>query len=297
MASSGVGEGEQLASIWKLSGLTPRQLATRVLRGIKEDDLFGRAAELAFNVLLAFFPILVVILALFGLVASRTSQLESSLLSHFSNFLPSAAFQPLSALTIGLARNATRRKLTFDLVLALWFGSIGINSMISTLHAAYRVRESRSWLKIRFISLGLTLAIPILLLTSLFIVLVGGDVVDWVGATLNLRSIVVILWKGLQSAAAVLFVVLSFSIIYYCGPSLGKRHWHWFTPGSMVGTFLWLAASMGFRGYLHFFNTYTATYGSFGAVMILLIWLYVTGLAFLIGGEINAEIERASTSK
>lgn len=131
----------------------------------------------------------------------------------------------------------------------------------------------------------------------MFILIVGGNVVDWVGVQLHLKATVVIVWKGLQGAAAVLFVILCFSIIYYCGPSLGKHHLAWGIPGSMFGALLWVTASMGFRVYLNFFNTYTSAYGSFGAVMILLIWLYVTALAFLVGGEINAEIERASTPK
>ena len=87
--------------------------------------------------------------------------------------------------------------------------------------------------------------------------------------------------------------VISFSSIYYFGPDWSERYWHWITPGSLFGVLLWLAASACFRGYLHFFNTYDAIYGSLGAVAVLLIWLYVAGLAFLIGGEINAEIERA----
>ena len=261
------------------------------------DQVETRTSEVAFNFLLALCPILLLILALFGLFSSRSSQLQSSLMSHFLHLIPPAAFEPLSKLTIGLAKNATPGKLTFDMALALWFGSGGISSMISTLNAAYRVRESRSWFRIRLIALGLTVAISILLLTALFILIVGGNVVDWVGVQLHLRSTIVIVWEGLQGVAAVLFVILCFSMIYYCRPSLGKRHWSWGTPGSMFGALLWVAASVGFRLYLHFFNTYTSTYGSFGAVMILLVWLYATALAFLIGGEINAEIERASTPK
>jgi membrane protein len=293
MVSSAESRGRQFASIWKLGGLTVWQLTRNVLHGINEDDLLGRSAELAFNFLLALFPILLLILALFGLFASRSAQLQSSLLSHFSYFLPPAAFVPLSRITIGLAGNATRGKLTFDMVLALWFGSVGISSMMSTLNAAYRVRESRSWFRIRLIALGLTVAISILLFIALFLLIVGENVVAWVGVQVHLRSTFVVLWKGLQSAAAVLFVILLFSIIYNWRPSWGERHWRWVTPGSTFGAILWVAASVGFRVYLHFFNTYTSTYGSFGAVMILLIWLYVTALAFLIGGEINAEIERA----
>jgi membrane protein len=88
-----------------------------------------------------------------------------------------------------------------------------------------------------------------------------------------------------------LAMFLSFSIIYYFGPDLEQRKWYWVTPGSAIGVVLWLVASVGFRVYLHFFNTYTATYGSLGAVIILMLWLYITGFAILIGGELNWVIE------
>lgn len=294
MAPSGLSTGKQFESIKKLGGLTFWQLTRKVVQGIGDDDLFGRASELAFNFLLALFPLLLLMLTLFGLFASRSSELQSSLLSYFAHFLPPSAFQLLKAITIEMAENATSGKITFGIVLTLWFASGGMSSMISTLDAVYRVRESRSWLRGRVIALGLTIAISVLLLTSLFIVLVGGHFSDWIGAKLHLTSVIVNAWKALQWVAVILFLNLSFSLIYYCGPSLDQRRWRWITPGSLFGGFLWLAASAGLRIYLHFFNTYAATYGSLGAMMILLIWLYVTGLAFLIGGEINAQIERAT---
>jgi membrane protein len=273
--------------------LTLSQLTRRVVHGIQDDDLFGRASELAYNFLLALFPLLLFILTLFGLFA-RSSELQSSLLSYFADFLPSSAFQLLKAITIEMAANATSGKLTFGIVLTLWFASGGTSSMISTLDAIYHVRQSRGWFRGRLIALELTIAILVLLITSLFIVLVGGHFTDWIGMKLHLTSIVMTAWKGLQWAAVVLFLTLSFSLIYYFGPSLEQRRWHWITLGSIFGGCLWLAASAGLRVYLHFFNTYTATYGSLAAMMILLAWLYVTGLAFLIGGEINAQIERAA---
>ncbi len=294
MASSGPSTGKRSESIWKLGGLTYWQLTRKVVRGIGEDDLFGRASELAYNFLLALFPLLLFMLTLFGLFASRSNELQGSMLSYFADFLPPSAFQLLKAITVEMAANATSGKLTFGIVLTLWFASGGMSSMISTLDAIYHVRESRPWLKRRIIALGLTIAIAALVLTSLCIVLVGGHLSDWIGIKLHLTSIVVSAWKMLQWVAVVLFLTLSFSLIYYFGPSLDQRRWHWITPGSLFGEFLWLAASAGLRVYLHFFNTYTATYGSLGAMMILLVWLYVTGLSFLIGGEINAQIERGA---
>jgi membrane protein len=292
MAPSGSSTGNQLKTIWNLGGLTFWQFTRGVVHDIDKDDLFGRASELAYNFLLALFPLLLFILTLFGLFASRSNELQSSLLSYFAAFLPPPAFQLLKTITIEMAANATSGKLTFGIVLTLWFASGGMSSMISTLNAVYHVRESRSWFRGRVIALGLTIAFLILLLTSLFIVLAGAHFSDWIGIKLHLTSIVVIGWKGLQWVAAVLFLALSFSLIYYFGPSLDQRQWHWITPGSLFGEFVWLAASAGLRVYLHFFNTYTATYGSLGAMMILLVWLYVTGLAFLFGGEINAQIKR-----
>src|SRR6516165_1800596 len=113
------------------------------------------------------------------------------------------------------------------------------------------------------------------------------------GAT-QLHPIVVLVWKGIQWPTAIIFVSISCSLIYYYGPNLKERcRWYWFTPGSAFGGFVWLVASFAFRVYLHSFNDYSASYGSLGAVMILLVWLYVTGLACLIGAEINAEIEYA----
>jgi membrane protein len=101
----------------------------------------------------------------------------------------------------------------------------------------------------------------------------------------------------MQWPVAFLFMVVSFSLIYYFGPDLHERHWYWITPGSLFGVLVWLAASFVFRGYLHFFDTYSRTYGSLGAVIILLVWFYVTGLAFLIGGEINSQIEHAAAER
>ncbi len=267
------------------------------MHGIEEDDLFGRASELAFNFLMALFPLLLFMLSLFGLFASRSVQLQGTLLSYFANLLPPAAFVLVSKSTAELLRNASGGKLTFGIALTLWFGSGGMSSMMSTLNAAYRVRESRSWVTIRLIALGLTTAISVLLLVALVVVLVGGALVDWIGMNRHLTSLVVVFWKGVQWVAAVLSVIVSFSMIDHWGPSRGKRRWYWFTPGSVFGALLWLAASLGFRVYLHFFDSYTATYGSLGAVMMLLVWLYVTALAFLIGGKINAEMEFMVTRK
>ncbi len=295
MLSSKSKSAQRPESLWKLGGLTLWQLTRNVIRESIEDHLPERASGLAFDFFLALFPLLFFLLTLFGLFASRSSQLQTSLLAYFADFLPPAGFEILRKITEELATNASSGKLTFGILVALWFASGGVVSMISTLNVVYHVREERSWFKVRAIALGLTLALSAFILAALFIVFVGGDVADWAGRELHLRSAVVVVWKELQWPAAILFMIASYSSIYYFGPDLPERTWHWISPGSGFGVLLWLAASGGFRVYLNYVNTYTATYGSLGALIVLLVWLYVTGLSFLIGGEVNAQIERAAT--
>jgi membrane protein len=284
----------EFKSVWNLGGLTPWKLTRRVIGDAMEDDLAGRASGLAFDLLLAFFPLLVLLLAIFAMFASRSLELRIDLLSYFSDFLPPMAFQLLSSTIDELAAHASGGKLTIGIVSVLWFASGGISSMISGLHWAYRVKDDRSWIKVRAVAIAMTLVIATLIVSALSLVLVGGFLLHWGTSRLHLNTVMVAIWKVLQWPTAWFFVVLSYALIYSYGPNAQRRRWYWITPGSTFGALLWLSASVGFRVYLNFYNTYTATYGSLGAVVILIVWLYVAGLTFLVGGEIDANIERAS---
>jgi membrane protein len=281
-------------SMWKFGGLTVRELGRRVVSDIQVNELFERASGLAFDFLLGLFPLLFILLAAFDLFASYSLQLRTNLLAYFADLLPTLAFQLLNRTTGELAANISREKLTIGILVGLWLVSTGVASIISSLNVAFRIKESRSWFKVRAIALVLTLVISILILWAMCIVLVSGDFIDWVGRELQWASAMILIGKVLQWPTAVVFVIFSYALIYHFGPNLPDRQWHWFTPGSVFAAILWLAASVGFRVYLRFVNNYTVIFGSLGAAIILLVWLYVTGLAFLIGGEINATIERAA---
>jgi len=295
MAESKLTAKEQVQSIWRLGGLSGKELMSRVWHAaIDEDDLIGRAAELAYNFIFAVFPLMIFLLSVFGLSASRGTQLRSNLMFYLAKALPPSAFHVVSQTIAEISRSTGTGKLTFGIVIALWFAAGGMTSMISTLDGVYGVREARSWWKVRAIAIGLTVAISVLVTSALTVVLLGGFVANWIGAALNLGPWLIATWEIVQWPVAVTFLVLSFSLIYFFGPDLEEQHWYWITPGSLFGVLTWLAASFGFRAYLHFFNSYSRIYGSLGAVMILLFWFYVTGLAFLAGGEINAQIEHAA---
>ena len=118
----------------------------------------------------------------------------------------------------------------------------------------------------------------------------------FVGAHIGLSAATVTMWRIVQWPIALFFVVVVFALLYYWGPD-AEQEWQWITPGSMVGVMVWIGASLLFRVYLHFFNSYSKTYGSLGAVIVLLFWLYISGLAILLGGEINSEIENAAARR
>ena len=192
---------------------------------------------------------------------------------------------------------ATRGKITFGLIAALWSASVGISAIQDSLNVVYKIKDSRSFFRARIYAIGLTVLLTAII-TLVLASMLGGDYMASVvhqriheqymaaGAAFGVRLI------GWIVATALL--ALAFAVTYYWAPDIKCRCWHWLTPGGAIGMVGWLAASLGLRLYLHFFNNYSVTYGSLGAVIILLTWFYITGLMLLLGAEINSEIEAAA---
>ena len=143
-------------------------------------------------------------------------------------------------------------------------------------------------------AIGLTLALTFLILSALMLVLFGGKVADLLAINFGFGDLFTVSWKVVQWPIVLAFMLLAFALIYYLAPDLLDQKWIWITPGSVTGVALWLLVSFGFKLYLHFFNSYCNTYGTLGAVIILMLWFYLTGAAILIGGEVNSEIENAA---
>jgi len=294
MATSRLKAEDQIKSLWELGGLTWHELTRRVWGGTEKNDLFNRGYELAYNFLLAVFPMLLFLVALLQAVATEGSKLRVDLFAYVQLVLPPSAYDVLVKTLNEVTQNAVGGKLTFGLLFALISGSGGMTQLMSTLNAAYEVRESRSWLRIHLISLALTIAMSILIVAALLLVLFGGQVIGTIGHAVGMTTFAFVAAKVLQWTLALAFIVFAFAVIYYFAPDVKQQHWYWITPGSVVGVLLWAGASAVLRAYLHFFNSYSKTYGSLGAVIILMLWFYVTGMAFLVGGQINATIEHAA---
>ncbi|MGZ4787281.1 MAG: YihY/virulence factor BrkB family protein [Terriglobales bacterium] len=283
-------------SAWELGGLSVAQLAKRVWTSMdaEHDDTFGRAAQLAFWFFLAVFPGLVFFVTLLGLIAGKNPALQNALFSYIAQAMPPSAWQLMQHTLTEITKSAGGWKLVLGLLGALWSASSGVSSLITVLNFAYHVKERRSYIKTRLVIAPLlTVALAALMLAALGIVLFGGMSANWAGQH-GLGDTAVIAWKILQWPIALFFVVLSFAVLYYWGPDVEDQKWYWITPGSLIGVGLWIAVSLGFRVYLYFFNSYTSTYGSLGAVIVLMMWFYISSLALLVGAEINTEIEQAA---
>jgi membrane protein len=286
---------KERASPWKLGGLSPWQLLKRVYNALDEDEVLTRGAALAYFFVFALFPMIFFLMAVLGFFA-QSQALQTSLLNYTARFMPGQASELVQKTLQEIATHSSGLKLVLGLALALWSGAGGVSSIMDALNRCYQVKDTRPWWKRRLIAIGLTVAMSALTVLALAIVLYGSDIARFVGAHTGLSAPIVTVWQIVQWPVALFFVVMSFALLYYWGPD-AQQQWQWITPGSLVGVVLWIGVSLLFRTYLHFFNSYSKTYGSLGAVIILMLWLYISALAILLGGEINSEIEKAAARR
>src|SRR5436190_9608379 len=283
-----------MTSLWKFGGLRSKELAKRVIKEVQSDDVFGRAAQLSYYFLLALFPMLLFLTSVIGLVVGSGTGLRHSLFAYLSSVLPGSAFSLVDSTMYEVTAASGGGKLSFGLLAALWAASNGMTAITEALNVAYNVQESRPWWKRRLIAIGLTIGLSLLIVVALILVLFGGKIAGVLAANFGFGDLFIVSWKVVQWPVVLAFMLLAFALIYYLAPDLHEQKWTWVTPGSVSGVVLWLLVSAGFKLYLHFFNSYSNTYGTLGAVIILMLWFYLTGAAILIGGEVNSEIENAA---
>src|SRR5437660_2467159 len=274
-----------------LGGLSWKELAKRVVRETTEDNILGYSAQLSYYFLLALFPALLFLTSLLGYFAGADSQLRAGLFRYLNAVLPGDASQLVAKTVNDVTQGSGGGKVSFGILATLWAASNAMTAISESLNAAYDLKETRQWWKVRLIAIGLTLALSFLIVSSLVLVLYGHNLADAVAIKFGLSAAFALVWKIVQWPIVLVFVLLAFALIYYFAPDARDQDWKWITPGSIIGVTLWLLVSFGFKAYLHYFNSYNATYGTLGGVIILMLWFYFTGAAILIGGEINSEIE------
>jgi membrane protein len=267
------------------------ELLKRTAKETSEDDCLGLAAQLAYYFFLALFPAILFLIALasFFPLTNFTDDLVRTL-------RPIAPADVLTFLEDQLRRISDTDSggiLTIGILGAIWSSSAAVIAIIGSLNRAYDIEEGRPWWKVRLTAIGLTIALALLVVVSFTLIVVGPSIGEHLASAFGLSPIFEWSWKILQWPLAFFLVCSALGLVYYYAPD-AEQEWVWITPGAVVGTVLWLVVSLAFKLYVARFADYNATYGAVGGVIVLLLWFYISGLAILVGAELNAEIEHAS---
>ena len=271
-------------------GIAPYELAKRTVKEVIDDDCAGIAAQLAYYFALALFPALLFVVAL-------ASYLPFSIVSDIVAALRPVA--PPEVLTIiqqqleSIVAGEGTSLLTIGILGALWSSSGAMTSIVSSLNRAYDIPETRPWWKVRIVAVALTLALTGFVLLSFSLIVAGPNAGHWLTAWLGLSSAFDTAWTVLRWPLIFTLATTGIAIVFYYAPD-ADQDWVWITPGSIATTILWVLFSLAFRLYVTRVGDYAATYGALTGAAILLLWLYFSGLALLIGGELNSEIEHAA---
>jgi membrane protein len=271
-------------------GVSLRELTGRVYAQIWEVDLLDRAAALSYYFLFALFPTLLFLTALVGLLA--IPRLMDELIGYVIRVLPADAAS-LLVKTLGEIRaGASRGLLSIGVIAALWGASGGMLSIMSALNAAYDVADARPWWERRLIAVALTCGFSLFTLIAVLLLVFGEHIGEAAAALLGLGSQFTRTWNVVQWPALMLCALTGVGLVYYLAPAVRPR-WAWLTPGSTFAVVAWLAMSFVLRLYVRYLGDYNATYGSIGGVILLMLWLYWSSLALLVGAVINVEIAAA----
>lgn len=271
-----------------------KEVLRRTYRKMSDDELLNHAAQVAFYFTFSLFPLLLFLTTVFGLAMNQDEVLRAELFAYLQKVMPPSAFGVVRSTVEEVASEWSGGTLTVGLLVALWSASAGVDSLRVSLNAGYGIKETRSIYRVKVNSIMLTLALGLLLVVTMSLLFYGSELVQWLlpGLGGSLTGIV---------SYAVIFVslILGFAIVYNAIPNHPSFHWQWFSPGAFTAIGLWLLFSFGFRLYLSYFDRYAKTYGSLGAVIILLLWLYLTATVVLVGGVINGVVRdlRASESE
>jgi membrane protein len=289
-----------LHSLWDFQSVPVLTVMKRTIKSFTNDNLLSRSAELGYYFLFALFPSLISASAIFGLFARSASDIYVKLLNYLSLVVPHDALGLVMDTFNQTTQHSSGGKVTFGLAAAIWSASVGFSAIQDTLNTVYKVKETRPYWKVRGSAMLVTVLLAVITLATLGALLAGTLLSHLVRDHIRHPQL------GLACGIAIHLVfdvvslalnLLLFATIYYFGPDLKNKVWRYCTPGSAIGIVGWIVSSVALRIYLFYFNSYSVTYGSLGAVIILLTWFYITGLMLLLGAEVNSEIEAAAAER
>jgi membrane protein len=267
----------------------------RALRATVEefqrDDALGLAAQLAYYLILALFPFILVLVSLLGIFGSE--ELASIVLDYFRRVTPQEVYELIETYTedIITGRAKSPGLLSFGILFTIWSASGAFAALINALNRAYDVQETRPFWKVRGIAVLMTFGLSVLILLGVLLMVFGPSIGEAIANVFGLRETFEMVWNIVRWPVALLLLVFTVALIYYFAPDV-EQPFRWITPGGLIGVLLWVLASAIFSFYVNNFGSYNKTYGSIGVVIVLLLYLYISSLTVLFGATLNATLVR-----
>jgi membrane protein len=263
----------------------------RTVQEFRADNLTDWAAALTYYGVLSIFPALLVLISLLGLAGQSATQ---PLLDNVGKFAPGAAKDIVTEAVRNLQRNQGTAGLAFivGLAAALWSASGYIAAFMRASNVVWDVEEGRPFWKTIPLRIGVTLLMLVLLAISAVAVVLTGPIAERAGDLIGVGGTVVTIWDIAKWPILVLIVSFMFAVLYWVAPNVRQPGFRWISPGGILAVVVWIVASAAFALYVATFGSYNKTYGSVAAVIIFLIWLWISNVAVLLGAEFNAELER-----
>jgi membrane protein len=268
--------------------MTTKRFFRDLYQEIQDDNVFNGAAALAYYWMLAIFPFAIFLLSLLPYLP--IPHLREAIMDLLRQALPGEAAELFAGVINDVVSETREGLLSFGLLFTLWSGSNGLFAIMQQLNITYGVKEARSFWKARLVALMLMVMFLVLIIGAFALVVFGGELQDWVASQIGWSGALLTFFAIFRWVVIAILILLGFALIYYYGPNVEQR-FQFITPGSLIGAFLLIAASLGFSYYVANFGDYSAMYGALGAVIILLLWLYLAGIVILIGSEVNSLLE------
>lgn len=260
----------------------------QVARLSQQHDIISRGAQLGYFFLLAFFPALLGLTALVGMLPIQP--IFPRLMKYLHQILPQESLLVVQEHRHQLIQDAGSGMFSLSLLGALVAASWGMLAIMDTLNTVYNVRESRAIWKSGATAVFLTIGAAVFVIVSITLILVGETLSQWIAEFVGLSWLFTFWWTVLQWPITFVFMLLAADLIYYYAPNVTHK-WQWISPGSVLAVSLWIVISLAFKFNAEKLINYNVVYGSITGVIVLMIWFYLSGLALLIGGELNAILE------
>ena len=271
-----------------------RGLARKLYQHWIDHAPTDKAAQLSYYFLFSLFPFFFFLVALTAFLPVKGA--TDDIVARLSGIMPDAATAILKQHLDSLVTIQRPRLLTLGLAITLWSASRGIDALRTALNLAYDVKETRPFWKTQGMAIAVTVLSAVLILASVAGFALGTSAGEWLADRVGVERYYAVVWSWARWPITALVIMFVVAVLYYVLPD-AKQEWRYITPGSVMATLLWLLATWGFTQYAEHFGNYNAAYGSIGGVVVLLTWLYITGLVFILGGETNAILEHNATGE